>query len=230
MHYNNHGKDMIHKTYLYIILCLCLFAGAAVLGFLKPGLLDNAHKTLVETSGILKSEDIAIPMVPDDIFGAFAQDFSVVRAASEPMRLPDIGILSPDGKRVRLSSFDNAPTLVNMWATWCAPCVVELPSLQKFAEHYKGRMNVIAISLDPMKKHDEIQDFLTNRNLSDFAAYYDDTGRFGAEMGLRGIPTSFLIGKNGQILYRFEGDADWTTPYAQEFFDFILKEQNFQNR
>lgn len=219
---------MIHKTYLFIILGLCLFGAAAILGFFVPGWMNGAPK---EKQTAVLGEPVVIPEVPDDIFGAFAQEFSVVRAASEPMRLPDVEILAPDGKPFRLSSLDGGvPTLVNMWATWCAPCVVELPSLQKFGEYYKGRMNVIAISLDPMKKQEEIADFLLNRSLSDFAAYFDHTGKFGTELGLRGIPTSFLIGKNGQILYRFEGDADWTTPYAQEFFDFVLKEIDSQNR
>lgn len=216
---------MIHKTYLFIILGFSLFAGAALLGFYVPGWLDHESKG---TPASILTGPVEIPDVPEDIFGAFAQDFSVVRAATEPMRLPDVEILAPGGKPFRLSSFDGKPTLVNMWATWCTPCIVELPSLQKFAEHYKDRMNVIAISLDPMKKQEEIADFLLNRSLSDFAAYFDHTGKFGAELGLRGIPTSFLIGKNGQILYRFEGDADWTTPYAQEFFDFILKEIDSQ--
>lgn len=222
---------MRNKTFLRILLVFCVLAASAAVGFFSSNLgplalQEEASNPAVEQ----QAGPIVLPEIPDTVFQEFAQEFSVVRGASENMTLPNVDLLDPDGKSFRIDSFKGKLTLVNFWATWCAPCVVELPSLQKLAEHYKNQMNVVAVSLDPMKKHSDILAFLENRKISTFAGYFDDKGALGAELGLRGIPTSFLLGKNGQILYRFEGDADWASPAAQKFFDSILKETTPQKR
>ncbi len=161
------------------------------------------------------------PAVPQMEVDKFAAQFQEVFTATEPKTLPDVPLHLPDGKIVRISDFEGTPTLVNMWATWCAPCVVELPSLEKLSGLYKGRLNVIAVALEE-KPPAEIAAFLEKRAMGDFAAHVDLTGEFSENLGLRGIPTSFLIGSDGQILYRFEGDADWAGPVSKSFFDVFL--------
>lgn len=213
---------MPHKKYLLILLGIVFFALAALLGFYGPDwLAAKRERTAIE--------NFTLPSIPEETFKAFAKEFSRVRAAEGPMRLPDREFLAPRGKRVTFASFEGKPLLVNFWATWCAPCIIELPSLQKLEEHYKGRMDVIAISLDPVKKQPDIAAFLEKGQISDFAGYFDESGRMGTDLELRGIPTSFLIGKNGQILYRFEGDADWSSAESQAFFDVFLAGSVRQN-
>lgn len=192
-----------------------LFLAAAVIGYYGPHWLREYR---VER----ERADFVPAGVPKSVSDKFAIQFNRMRKATEPMRLPDVPFLDADGKEVRISDFKGKPTLVNMWATWCAPCVVELPYLKDFAKHYEDRLNVIGIALEIGKKPEDIASFLEKRDMGDFAAYVDYSGEFGKNLGIRGIPTSFLLGSDGLILYRFEGEAVWTARESKDFFDIFL--------
>lgn len=173
-----------------------------------------------------KDAAFAVPSVPKKQVDDFARHFSKLDTARELMYLSDAPFLDINGKKVRVSDFEGRPTLVNLWARWCAPCVVELPSLERFKKRYEGRINVVAIALEEGKEASDIAKFLKSQNIGNFAGYLDKDGLFGRSLGVRGLPTSFLLGNNGQILYRFEGDAEWDLPDSTEFFDVFLLQQN----
>lgn len=200
---------------IFGILGLILFVGALLAGYYGPSYVHEQRAKQMR-------EAFVPPGVPQSVTSAFAQQFSDMSAATEPKPFPKSPFTAGDGREWRVADFAGKPTLVNLWATWCPPCVVELPSLQKLAEHYEGRMNVIAISIEPEKSPEEITSFLEKRLLGSFAAYVDTGGTMMQNLGLSGIPTSFLIGSDGQILYRFEGDADWASEDSRAFFDIVL--------
>ncbi len=157
--------------------------------------------------------------VPED----FSSQFSAVTLPNRAEPPPDISFLDPQGKERFWRDFKGEFLLVNFWATWCAPCVVELPSLDRLRQDLKGKgLNVIAISLDKQREHKEIISFLENRSIGDFAAYYDHSGMMERQLRLRGIPTSYLLDRSGNILTIFEGDADWHSPPAIAYFEEIL--------
>ncbi len=119
--------------------------------------------------------------------------------------------------------FEGRYLLVNFWATWCPPCVIELPSLDKLRAKYDGKgLEVIAISLDAQRSHSQIQQFLENRNMSNFAAFMDTNGDVQRNIEMRGIPTTYLLNPQGEVLYVFEGDANWAGPDAIKFFNALL--------
>lgn len=157
--------------------------------------------------------------VPEEISANFAREFAALRRATEPLMLPDEEFYDREGRKVRFSDFKGQPLLVNFWATWCAPCVVELPSLDALQKYYDGKLQVIAVSMDINKDQDEINEFLSKREIGPFAGYYDMDGNLARTMDMRGIPTSYLIAPDGHILYRFEGDANWASEEARMFFD-----------
>jgi thiol-disulfide isomerase/thioredoxin len=196
---------------LFLLLVFVLFSATAALGYYGPLLLKQHRAEKA-------AESFAAPSMPQLRFDAFANNFNNVLTATQPQSLPDVPFEDLKGKKHRFSDFKGAPLLVNFWATWCLPCVVELTSLQRFAEHYKGRITVIGVALEVNKTKDEVSRFLETRELGDFAGYYYG----GTDMGIRGLPTSVLVDANGQILYRFEGEADWASPEAQAFFDTFL--------
>lgn len=142
---------------------------------------------------------------------------------SEPKPPPNVLFLNPNGKNVTWSDFKGKYTLINIWATWCPPCVVELPSLQKLGEMFEGKgLNVIGISADLGNNQDNLRKFLNKRNVSDFALYFDKEGEIQKNIPLRGLPTSFLLNPKGELLYIFEGNADWSSPVITDFFDNLL--------
>ena len=201
---------------LFIALALALFVVAGLAGYFGPSLYRHYEEARV-AAGFVP------PAVPALRVQAFAKQFKNILAATEAKPFPDVPIVETrNGSAHKFSDHRGRPLLVNFWATWCAPCVVELPSLDRFAKDYEGRIDVIAVSLDSNKSLPEITKFLENRKLGDFAGYYTDDHALGQKLDLGGIPTSFLIGSDGLILYRFEGDADWGSPDARAFFDTFL--------
>ncbi len=139
----------------------------------------------------------------------------------------DARFLAPDGTRTRWRDFQGNYLLVNIWATWCPPCVVELPSLTKLQEHYKGRgLEVIAISVDTQVSHDQLKAFLYDRKIGQFAAYMDDNMEIQARIKTRGLPTTYLLDPQGKVIHIFEGDADWFSPHATDFFTSLLNKEN----
>ena len=200
---------------IFLIVVLAVFALSALAGYYGPPMLRDYEAQK-------QREAFVAPGVPVSKTDAFSRQFNSLLAATEAQTLPDDPFKGIDGKTYRFSDFAGKPTLVNFWATWCTPCIVELPSLEKLGDHYKGRMNVIAVALEPTTTPAKITRFLETREVGNFAGYIDDADLIGKSLKLRGIPTSFLIGSDGLILYRFEGDADWASDEAKAFFDVFL--------
>jgi thiol-disulfide isomerase/thioredoxin len=118
----------------------------------------------------------------------------------------------PDGKPVKLADFAGKPLLVNLWASWCAPCVKELPTLDRLA--HSGKIQVLAVSQDD-GPHPSVVAFLQTHKISTLKSYQD------AKMSLSGalgpdtvLPTSILFDANGKEVWRYVGDLDWTSPEA----------------
>jgi thiol-disulfide isomerase/thioredoxin len=113
---------------------------------------------------------------------------------------------------VKLADLKGKPVLVNLWATWCAPCVKELPTLDKLAK--SGAVSVVAVSQDTAP-HASVVAFLQAHQISTLQPYQD------SNMGLSGalgpdtvLPTSILLDANGKEVWRYVGDLDWTSPEA----------------
>ncbi len=157
----------------------------------------------------------------------FAGQFSHVTVKNRAVPMHEVSFRDLNGKETSWDAFDGEYLLVNFWATWCAPCVVELPSLDKLRQRFEGKgLNIIAVSLDQNRDQDDIKKFLENRGIGDFAAYWDEFSQIQRSIRLRGIPTSFLLNPKGQILYIFEGDATWNAPDAITFFETLLNTEN----
>ena len=118
----------------------------------------------------------------------------------------------PDGRPVMLAAFKGKPVLVNLWATWCAPCVKELPTLDKLAAG--GAIEVLAVSQDS-GPHASVVAFLKDHQIGTLKSYQDDKMALSGALGPDTVlPTSILIDANGKEVWRYVGDLDWTGPDA----------------
>jgi thiol-disulfide isomerase/thioredoxin len=118
----------------------------------------------------------------------------------------------PDGKPAHIADFAGKPLLVNLWATWCAPCVKELPTLDELAR--RGTVHVIAVSEDD-GPHASVVAFLQGHQIGTLEPYQDP------KMGLSGglgpdtvLPTTILFDTAGKEVWRYVGDMDWTSREA----------------
>ena len=118
---------------------------------------------------------------------------------------PDAQLATLDGKPTTLDAYRGKPLLVNLWATWCAPCIAEMPSLDKAAA------NVIAIALNQGEEPAKMQPFLTRAKLAHLQTLSDP--KMAVSLGLAtNLPTTLLYDAQGKEVWRVAGGRDWATP------------------
>lgn len=121
---------------------------------------------------------------------------------------PEIEILGPDAEPASFADLTGKPTLVNLWATWCAPCVKELPTLNALAK--SGRVRVVAISQDT-GPHASVEAFLDYVKADELEAFQDPKLALSGALGVQVLPTSILFDAEGREVWRFVGDRDWSS-------------------
>ncbi len=128
------------------------------------------------------------------------------QGAATDFTLPDI-----NGKKVSLSEFKGKVVILNFWATWCGPCRAEMPSMNNLYLELKDKgLVVIAVSVDASEK--PVRSFVKELKLL-FPVLMDKNKAVSFdEYGVLGLPTTFLIGKNGIIIEKFLGEREWDAP------------------
>ena len=131
--------------------------------------------------------------------------------ASPPHPAPRVSFTDIDGKTLDLSDFAGKLVLVNLWATWCAPCRHEMPSLQRLQTRLGDKIAILAISED-MEGNKAVEPFIAKLGLNAVKTYLDPKNAVGRAFGVDGLPTSFLIDRQGRVLGHVEGEAEWDSP------------------
>jgi thiol-disulfide isomerase/thioredoxin len=134
------------------------------------------------------------------------------KLTSPPKPMPDLEFLDANDKPMRLADLTGKVRLINLWATWCAPCVKEMPSLDRLqAAMPKDKFLVLPISLDGPSKP-KVAPFYKEQKLGSLGIYFDKGRKAMSVLGVTLLPTSILVDAGGRELGRLEGDADWDTP------------------
>jgi thiol-disulfide isomerase/thioredoxin len=120
--------------------------------------------------------------------------------------MPAFAFQDGAGKPVTLADFRGKPVLMNLWATWCAPCVREMPTLDALAAREKASLHVLTVSQD--MEPGKVQPFLTTRKLTNLVAYRDAELQFSTGMGVS-LPTTILYDASGKEVWRVTGGMDW---------------------
>lgn len=123
-------------------------------------------------------------------------------------RAPDMVFEDPQGRPARLSDFRGRPLLVNLWATWCGPCVVEMPSLDALAEREGDRLTVLALSQD-MTGRQKVSEFFAARSFTRLQPYLDQELGVMTSLSIDTLPTTILYDAQGIEVWRMTGMADW---------------------
>ena len=124
--------------------------------------------------------------------------------------LPDLRFRLADGTERTLADYAGRGVVLNFWATWCVPCVAEMPSLDALAEKVGDRVVVLAASSDRGGAA-AVQRFYTAQKVVHLPILLDPQGAGARAIGARGIPTTLLIDTKGRERARLEGPADWAT-------------------
>lgn len=140
----------------------------------------------------------------------------------KPEALPGFNLTDADGNAVTLATYSGKLLLVNLWATWCAPCVKEMPTLDALQQALgSARFTVLPISLDRGGRQ-QVEAFFAKNGIAHLPMVFDPTGSSMAALTVRGLPTTLLIDGKGREIGRLEGDADWSHPSTRALIQYYL--------
>lgn len=125
---------------------------------------------------------------------------------------PDAAFIGPGGEPARLSDFRGKPLLVNLWATWCAPCVTEMPTLAAAAAKLGDRARVVTVSQDLEEAPAKVEGFLRDRKLP-LPAYRDPKLALSSAYAAN-LPVTVLYGSDGREVWRRSGGFEWASADA----------------
>ena len=129
-----------------------------------------------------------------------------------PQPLPEIRFQDAEGTTLRLEDFRGKTVLLNVWATWCGPCRREMPTLDRLQGELGGPdFMVLALSID-RAGIDAVRKFFGEISVRNLAIYIDATAASASRLGAVGLPTTFLIDREGREIGRLVGPAEWDTP------------------
>jgi peroxiredoxin len=133
------------------------------------------------------------------------------------MPAPNFSLPDLEGKMVSLSDYKGKVVFLNIWATWCPPCVEEMPSMEKLYQALKGQaFEILAVSID-VAGSQAVVPFMRKHKLS-FGALIDSEGTLKNLYQTTGVPESVIIDKDGNVIEKIIGPRNWGSPEAIRLF------------
>jgi thiol-disulfide isomerase/thioredoxin len=149
--------------------------------------------------GALRAQDVGMRPLSD------------VQVAKPPSALPGVSFLTLDGGRKTLADYAGQKVVLNFWATWCIPCVAELPELDRLAA--AGGFTVLAVSADRGGAA-VVKPFAAAHGITHLTLLLDPGTAAVQALGVAGFPTTLLIGADGKLRGTLEGPAAWASAGA----------------
>ena len=134
---------------------------------------------------------------------------------------PAIPFEGPNGGPATLATFRGKPLIVNLWATWCAPCVKEMPTLDALAAREKDRLQLIVVSMD-MAGRREVDPFFAKARFKVLQPYLDKQNVLMEALKTETLPTTVFYDAKGREQWRVLGSMDWTSDRARTLIDGAL--------
>ena len=197
------------KLRTLIVAFAVLYGGSALADNTSPSNLSSQERATLEK------------LLPED-FGKFTLH-------DEPRPFRDKTFLNGDGKEIDLHAFNGGVTMVNFWATWCPPCLKELPGMDKLqTELADDGLTIVAISLDRggLKKAGGFW----KRNDIKMGLFADPDKDLAQQMGVIGLPVTAILGPDGREIGRLIGEAEWDSEASQKMLRYLIDVTKMSDR
>jgi thiol-disulfide isomerase/thioredoxin len=169
---------------------------------------------------------IALPALAVSNRPAEAQFPGGFAVHESPRPLPEIQFENDQGKGMSLADFRGKVVLLNFWATWCAPCRREMPTLDRLQAELGGPdFQVVALSLD-RKGLPIVQEFYKELGLETLPIYVDESGKAQRALSVLGLPTTLLLDRDSSEIGRLLGPAEWDSPEMVSFIRGYVERQS----
>lgn len=143
-------------------------------------------------------------------------------ASDPPVPVPDTPFIGADGESIKLADYKGQLVLLNFWATWCAPCIRELPSIEALStsiQDTRFRVQLVSIDRGGAKVHGP---FLEKLGITALTSASDPRAALLRALKGPGIPITLLINRKGMVVGRLIGDAEWDSPAARRLIQYYL--------
>ena len=146
-----------------------------------------------------------------------------------PKQVKGVSFVDAEGRKLELADFRGKFVLVNLWATWCGPCRREMPSLDRLQARLSGGdFTVLALSQD-RKGVAAVQKFLTQIGTQNLAVFVDSSARSARKLGAIGLPTTVLLDREGKVIGRLIGSAEWDSDEAARLIKSVVQDSKPQS-
>jgi len=132
----------------------------------------------------------------------------------------DFTLMDLKGEKVRLSDFRDKLVFLNFWTTWCPPCRLEMPSMEKLHLRLKEK-DFVMVAVDLQEPASLVKEFLKVYPLT-FTTLLDSTGKVGTRFGITSIPTTFVLDREGRIMAKALGPRKWDSKEAIALFEHLI--------
>jgi thiol-disulfide isomerase/thioredoxin len=177
-----------------------MFINKKIIKFLFFLFCFNVFSSISQTNEYVPLNNIAIKETPKPISSVIFEDFS--------------------GKETNIKHHVGKLVIINFWATWCAPCKKEMPSLDNLSQNKKFKnLKIFAVNMEEPNKL-KTKKFFSDINIKNLEIYFDRNLNFVKEFNLRGVPTTVLLNKKGEEFARIIGEVDFND---EKFLKWLLK-------
>ena len=150
-------------------------------------------------------------------------DMKKMTIASNTTSAPKTIFFDAGGKELTLNDFKGRLTLVNFWATWCAPCRKEMPSLEVLSNQIGGDTFQVVTIATMRSSEEAVKKFFNDNNIIDLPKFRDPKGYLARASGVAALPLTMLLDRKGNEISRLIGDADWSQDETIEFIKKALE-------
>ncbi|MBI5047890.1 MAG: TlpA family protein disulfide reductase [Deltaproteobacteria bacterium] len=140
----------------------------------------------------------------------------------KPVPAPDFTLNNLDGRRVSLKDFKGKVIFLNFWATWCTPCVIEMPSMEVLHKRYKDK-GLVVLAVNSEEGVKKVSSFIKKKSYT-FPVLLDSDGSvINNSYRAMGFPTTYLIDRSGMVIGKAEGAREWDSLESFKLIEEILK-------
>lgn len=161
---------------------------------------------------------------------SMAQDLDALRTGdmrklivhSEVQRGSDVGFTGEDGSAMTMADYQGKWVVLNFWATWCAPCRVEMPHLSQLQTDFGGDNFAVVTIATGRNQPQAMQAFLGEIGVDNLPLHTDARQALARDFGVLGLPVTVILNPDGEEIARLQGEADWAAPEAYAVIEALL--------